>query len=346
MRTAVETLAESSRSQWDHYVTAQPDGTFYHTLAWHDAVRSAFGHRSYYLIARRQDRIAGVLPIFHVRSWIAGDLLVSVPYAVYGGVIGDDEEAAIALLEHAKSLAHRLGARCIDFRSIRATLPGLPVVDRYVTFRKPLPERAEDVLASLPRKARAAARNARQKYRLTVEFDDGHLPLVWQLYARSMRRLGSVNYPYRFFRALVDATPGGHVVSVVRYQGRPAAGLVTFLFRQTVLPYFAGCDERLERYHINNFLYLTLMEWCVERGYREFDFGRSRKDNPGAYDFKRHQGFDPEPLGYQVYVPPGRRAPELTPGKGTLALVQRVYRRLPLVLTKPLGSWLARSIPG
>jgi len=290
--------------------------------------------------------LVGVLPMFAIRSWIAGRLLVSLPYAVYGGAIHEDGDAATALLDEAKALADGLGVRCIDLRSIRATLPGLPVVDRYATFRKALPDRVEDVLPSLPRKARAAARNGRDKHGLTVEFDDGLLPIVWQLYARSMGRLGSPNYPITFFRALVEATPETHVVSVVRYQGQPAAGLVTFLFGDTVLPYFAGCIESLDRYGVNNVLYLSLMEWGVAHGYRRFDFGRSRIENRGPYDFKRHQGFEPEPLGYQLYVPPGQRAPELTPGKGKFALAQRVYRRLPLFVTKRLGAWLARSIPG
>jgi FemAB-related protein (PEP-CTERM system-associated) len=346
MNTTVEMLTDATRDEWQAYVTNSPDATFYHSLAWHDAVTSAFGHEPHYLIARRDGRAVGLLPMCLVRSWIAGRLLVSLPYSVYGGAIHDDDDAATALLAEAKQLAEQLDVRCIDLRSVRATLPGLTVVDRYSTFRKTLPDRAEDVLPSLPRKARAAARGGLNKHGLTVEFDDRLLPAVWQLYARSMRRLGSPNYPYRFFRSLLDNTPDHHVVSVVKYQGRPAAGLVTFLFKDTVLPYFSGCIEMLDRYGTNNVLYLSLMEWGIEHGYRQFDFGRTRKDNQGSYDFKRHQGFEPEPLGYQIYVPPGREAPELVPGKGKFALAQRIYRRLPLFLTKRLGAWLAGSIPG
>ncbi len=346
MSTTIESLAPEDRPHWEAYVRAARDGTFYHTLAWRDAVESAFGHEPHYLIARHEGRIVGVLPLFLVRSWIAGRLLVSVPYAVYGGAIHDDEEAATALLERAKDLADELSARCIDLRSFRAAWPDLPVVDRYVTFRKALPERVEDVLASLPRKARAAARNGRNKHGLTVEFGDHLVETVWDLYARSMKRLASPNYPIAFFRGLMDNTPKEHVVSLVRYQGRPAAGLVTFLYKDIVLPYFSGCEASLDRYGINNVLYLSIMEWGVEHGYREFDFGRTRKENYGPYDFKRHQGFEPEPLEYQVYVPPGRQAPELTPGKGKFALAQRIYGRLPLMVTKRLGAWLARSVPG
>ncbi len=346
MTTTADTTHSDDRQAFEAYVNDAPEATFYHTAAWRDAVHECFGHEPYDLVARRDGRIVGALPLTLVRSWIAGRLLVSVPYAVYGGALVDDDEAAAALLERLKDLAGRLDVRCVDLRSDRATLPELPTVDRYVTFRKRLPDRVEDVLPSLPRKARAAARNGRNKHKLEVDFGDHLLPTVWHLYARSMRRLGSPNYPRRFFDALLARTPGKHLVSLVTHQGEPAAGLVTFLFRDTVLPYFSGCDETRDRFGINNVLYLSLMEWAVENRYPVFDFGRSREANRGAYDFKRHQGFEPRPLEYQIYVPPGKDTPNLTPGSGKFALAQRLYRKLPLWATKRLGGWLARAIPG
>lgn len=346
MTTTADIISPDDRPSLEAYIHDAPDATFYHTAAWRDAVHGCFGHTPYDLVARRDGRIVGALPLTLVRSWIAGRLLVSVPYAVYGGALVDDGEAAAALLERLKGLAQELNVRCVDLRSVHATLPDLPVVDRYVTFRKRLPDRVEDVLPSLPRKARAAARNGLRKHKLQVEFGDHLLPTVWHLYARSMRRLGSPNYPRRFFDALLAGTPDGHLVSLVTHQGKPAAGLVTFLFRDTVLPYFSGCDETLDRLGINNVLYLSLMEWAVANGYPVFDFGRSREANRGAYDFKRHQGFDPKPLAYQMYVPPGKDAPNLTPGAGKFALAQRIYSKLPLWATKRLGGWLARAIPG
>ena len=113
-----------------------------------------------------------------------------------------------------------------------------PVVKRYVTFHKMLPERAEQVMADLPRKARAAARQARERHGLRAEFDDGHLDTVWSLYSRSMRRLGSLNYPSAFFEALVrrcGGKQGGlyepihHQVQLVFYKDEPIAGLVSFI---------------------------------------------------------------------------------------------------------------------
>jgi FemAB-related protein (PEP-CTERM system-associated) len=232
--------------------------------------------------------------------------------------------------------------------------PDLPVVKRYVTFRKELPEDPDRVLAGLPRKARAAARQARDLYGLTARFDDSALDIVWSLYSQSMRRLASPNYPTCFFRSLVQRTQSeatfrekpGHVVQIIEHDGRPIAGTISFIYRDSMMPYFAGYDERFEKHHPNNFMYLALMEKAVQLGCREFDFGRTRIDNTGSYNFKRFQGFEPTPLHYQYYVPKGGRVPDMTPNNPRVRLARRVWPRLPLTVTRPLGAWLSKSIPG
>ncbi|HUW83031.1 MAG TPA: FemAB family XrtA/PEP-CTERM system-associated protein [Phycisphaerae bacterium] len=346
MGISIQQLDETLESAWSTFAQRSGEASFYHSLAWRDAVSAAFGHEAYYLIALRDGQPAGILPSFLIRSSLAGPMLVSVPYAVYGGIAADDREVSERLFEAAKDLAEATGAGYVDLRSRRAALPTLPIIDKYVTFIKELPPTPEQVLGSLPRKARAAARTAREKFALSVEFDDKLLPAVWQLYSRSMRRLASLNYPLKFFKQLVQRSAGMHLVQIVRYRERPVGGLVSFVWRDTVLPYFSGCDERYNFAGVNNYLYLTLMERAAGMGLRKFDFGRTRKDNDGCVRFKCHQGFSPQPLEYQAYVPANGHDPGLSPDRARYRLAGAVWRRLPLAVTRPLGAWLAGSIPG
>lgn len=336
----------AQREAWNAYIVNRSEATLFHSPAWQDALCASFPYRAHYLIADRDGRTVGIFPLFEVRSLLAGTMLVSVPHGIYGGVVCDDSAAADALLQAARQLARGVRARYIDIRSFDARWPGLPTVQRYVTFVKPLPASPEEVLEELPRKARAEVRRARDRFGLAVRFDDEELPTVWELYSRSMRRLGSPNAPQRFFEQLVKATPGGHLVSVVYAGDRAVAGLLSLVYRDTVLPYYSGSDDAAGEMGANNYLYATLMERAVGLGLRRFDFGRSRVDNKGSYEFKRNQGFEPRPLGYQFDVPDGGAAPNLTPSNPRFDLARRVWRKLPLALTRPLGAWLSASIPG
>ncbi len=331
---------------WSRYVEAHAEGTPFHGLAWKRAVERTFGHVSHYLIARRGESVSGVLPLFEVRSVLAGRLLISVPYATYGGILADDSATAEALFERAADMARQCGAATLELRSIRAAVAKADIVKSHVFFRKSLPDRPEDVAGSMPRKARAAARRAAERWDLRAAFDPGEWSTVWRLYARSMRRLGSPNYPMRFFGELVSAFGSAVTIQVVRWSGWPVAGLLTLSHKNVLYPYFAGIDERADIYGLNNYLYAESMRHGVQCGYREYDFGRTRADNIGGMDFKRFCGFEPRDLEYQRYVPPGRVAPDLSAGSPRWATARRVWKLLPLPVTRPLGGWLAKSIPG
>lgn len=342
----VRRAGQQEHALWDAFVAAHCAGSFFHTTAWLESVRAAFGHEIIYLVAGRGGRYAGVMPLACVRSLLGGTMLVSVPYAIYGGVVADDAVAGAALLAAARDEAERAGAGYIDLRSERAAFAELPRIDRYVTFKRRLPDTPQEVLTWLPRKARAAARNARDKFGLTVRFDDEQLPLVWRLYSQSMRRLASLNYPYRFFEQLIARSPSAHLVSVVYDGNRPLAGLVSFIHRTTVLPYFVGATDDAPRFSAFNYIYLTLAERAVELGLRVFDLGRSRIANRGCCDFKRFQGFEPTPLEYQCYTPPGRKPPNLTPSNPKFGLARWVWPKLPAAVTARLGAWLSKHVPG
>lgn len=342
----VERFAPNHAPAWDKYVLAHPEGTLFHTQAWRTAVKSTFGHEDIYLIALSQDRIVGLLPLFLVASRLMGRMLVSVPYGVAGGIIADDDRVAAALLAEARRIADDRGCPIIDLRSERACLPGLPVVDRYFGFHRNLPDREEDVLEWLPRKARAAARNAREKFKLTYTVGDEHLPEVWRLYSISMRRLGSPNYPCSFFQQVVAATPNRHWVSLVHWNGRPVAGLVTLLYRDRVMPYFVGATAAASRCHAANFHYWKTMEAAAAAGFRVFDFGRSRRDNLGSLNFKRFHGFQPQALGYQRFTAPGCTPTDLTPSSAKIRWARAVWTRLPLWFTQVVGARVSHHIPG
>jgi FemAB-related protein (PEP-CTERM system-associated) len=339
-------LAEPARQAWTRYARRDPRGTLFHLPDWSDSVAAAFGHQPRHLLALRGETVVGVLPLFEVRGFLAGKLLVSTPCATFGGILADDDATRAALAAAARDLTDRLGAHALELRCETADLPDFTADLRYVNFTRELPANPEDLETFLPRKARAAARQAREREGLTVEHDSQRLPLVWELYARSMRRLASINYPYRFFRTLADRFGRDAWVTVAWRDKQPVAGLLSFVFRDTVHPYFVGVDERLRCTGAMNLIYQTVMERAVREGLRRFDFGRSRKDNAGSYRFKENQGFVPYTLGYQRYVPAGRTPPDLTPSNPRFSLARRIWPRLPLALTKPLGAWLSKTIPG
>jgi FemAB-related protein (PEP-CTERM system-associated) len=327
-------------------VEQSPAGTLYHHPHWSDAVVTTFGHRARHLAAYRGNRLVGVLPLIEVRSWLAGRLLISVPYGNGGGLLADDADVSAALTRVACEQADALGARVMDLRGAVANAPGLPTQSGYLGFVRELPTDPVQVAPLIPRKARAAARYARERHGVVVRHGVDEPRLVWELYCRSMRRLGSLNYPLAFFHALADALGPDFWVSVAYLGERPLCGVLTLVYRDCALPYVIGVDERVPVDGATNLLYHAVMERAVAHGLRRFDFGRSRADNRGSVSFKKNQGFTPTELGYQRYVPAGRAAPDLKPSNPKLAWARRLWPRLPLPVTRTAGVMLSKALPG
>src|SRR4030095_3077817 len=124
---------------WDAYVTAHGEATGYHRSVWRRVFERALGHETIYLAALRGTRVAGVLPLVAVRSWLFGSALVSLPFLNYGGVLADDEQAAGALVEAARAAASERHLKYVELRHTRRVFPSLPMRDHKVAMTLALP---------------------------------------------------------------------------------------------------------------------------------------------------------------------------------------------------------------
>lgn len=329
--------------EWDAFVRTSEGGSPFHLIAWKKAVRSAFGFRSHYLMARRGHRVEGVLPLFEVRGLLGGRALISVPYAVYGGICATSREAAQALVDAATALGRQRGVSYIELRQRRDLGLGLPTKARYVTFARAISKNEEENALAIPRKQRRMTRQgARHGLRATI--GRHHLDRVYDIYARSLRNLGSPVFPRRLFHAIYETFDKDCEVLAVWHDERIVAGVVTLFFEDQVLPYYGADLREKYLYGVADFMYWQLMCHAAKAGYRVFDFGRSR-EGTGSYEFKRHWGFEPVPLPYQYVMLNGGRLPDVSPSNPRLQLATRVWKRLPLAVTNRLGPLLTRFLP-
>jgi FemAB-related protein (PEP-CTERM system-associated) len=341
----VRELAPGEDARFDNFVRRHPLGTFFHLTGWRKVVQDVFHHEPHYLVAEQGSRWLGVLPLFYVRSPFTGRSLISVPYAVYGGALADDEPTFTELMRAAESLGHQFAASRVELRH-REERPGArPRSELYVTFAKDLPTDPEAVLPAIPKKARAEVRRARDKFGLTCE-ESNDLDAFYRLFVLNKRRLGSPSLPLAWFRGLVDEFGSQVVLHMVREpSGVAIAGVMSFCFGDTVYAYYSG--SRSDRNHtgVNDFIYCRIMEWSAQKGFRRFDFGRSRRDT-GPAAFKRNMGFEPTPLHYEYQLlHPDAAIPAFHPGNPRLRLPQRVWARLPVFLTAKLGGRLSKYLP-
>ena len=342
---SVRTLApadSAEASRWDAYVIGCPSATFFHRSGWQRVIGEVFRHRTHFLYAQRAGRIEGVLPLAHVKSLLFGDALVSLPFAVYGGVAADTAEAATVLEDEAQALANRLGVDHLELRNIAVRHPDWPTQDLYVMFRKEILSDAEANLLAIPRKQRAMVRKG-IKTALRSEIDAAP-DRFFALYADNLHRHGTPALPKRYFEALQRVFGADcEVLTVVDPAGRPLSSVFSFYFRDEVLPYYAGDDLAARDLAANDFKYWELMRRACGRGLRVFDYGRS-KQGTGSYAFKKNWGFEPQPLHYEYRLYRGEAVPQNNPMNPKYRMLIALWRRLPRRAANLIGPHLARSL--
>src|SRR5437899_10827698 len=112
----VNSLLPGDELEWDDFVHRAGSGTFFHLSGWKDVIEGAFGHKTYYLQARRAGIVAGVLPLTHIKSFLFGNSIISNSFCVYGGPLANDSETESALRREAVTLMERVGATSLEFR--------------------------------------------------------------------------------------------------------------------------------------------------------------------------------------------------------------------------------------
>lgn len=340
----VRPYQSSDASAWDEFVRCEPSASFFHLSGWMRVMERTFGYRSCALIAERAGRITGVLPLFEIKNWVLGRCLISTPFAVYGGIAAGNQESYAALLQGVQKLARERHVEYLELRNRGGELPaGFHANSRYATFTCELSGDLESNLKRLPRDTRYMIRKG-QKQGLIVHHGLDRLTDFYQLFTTSLRRLGTPCFPRNLLTNLLAEFPG-QIDLLMLYAGEHAvSGVFTFLFRDTVLPYYAGASPDAPRLAANNLMYWELMEWAIARDYRCFDFGRS-KTGSGPYAFKSQWNMTVSPLNYQVLLVNQKTMPDFSPANPRFEKATHAWSRLPLWLTRKAGPHIVKWFP-
>ena len=354
---AVKEYSDADSGRWDDYVLRTREATFCHLSGWIRVVCNTWGHRSFCLYAERGGEITGVLPLFLVKGGIPGlfygSMLVSSPNAVYGGVLGDDQATYQLLIQRAREIAIE---QKVDYLELRQTAEAdfkdddatSDTVGLYVTFESAIAVDDGDRMRGYPGDVRRMIRIGMAAGLYAVRGGEELLDEFYEVYASSVRNLGTPVFPKRLFLEFLRAFPESCDILAVRQArgggGRPAGAVMSFYFRDCVMPYYAGAYPEFHRAGINNFMYSELMRLSAGRGYTRFDFGRSKKGT-GSYRFKRGWKMNEKQLNYRCFHFGGGKAPEINPLNPKFRVFIEAWKRLPLSLTKLIGPRIVKYLP-
>ena len=336
-------LTPAWQGAWDAFVEDCPDATFFHRAGWKTVIEESFGHACPFLFAHCDGNILGVLPLVHVDSRLFGKSLVSSAFCVYGGVATTRPDVRLLLEAEAERRGEALGVDHVEYRLRSRSDSQRPCKDSlYVTFRRDIDPDLDVNMKRIPRKQRAMVRKGiGNGLKSEIDSDAGRF---YALYSESVRNLGTPVFSKHYAETLMNIFGSDCEALIISDEkGRPVNAVLSFYFRDEVLPYYGGGGQDARRLAANDFMYWEVMRRACERGYRLFDFGRS-KVGTGAHAFKKNWGFPSEPLYYEYRLYGDAEIPDVNPLNPKYQRAIKIWQRLPLPVANRIGPFLAKNL--
>lgn len=335
-------LQQADFARWDQFVLECSAATFFHRAGWKTVIEQAFGHPTHFLLAEANDRIEGILPLAQVKSFLFGNSLVSLPFCVYGGIAANTERAQYALEAAARALAEQLQVDHLEYRLIAQSHDDWAQKDLYVTFRKEIDPDLERNLLAIPRKQRAMVRKGiKADLKSAV---DNNVDRFFGAYSESVHRLGTPVFSKRYFEVLTRVFGNdSEVLTITDKENRLIASVLSFRFRDEILPYYGGGTARAREVAGNDFMYWEVMRRACERGVRVFDYGRSKRGT-GSFDFKKNWGFEPQQLYYKYLLIKGKSIPDHNPLNPKYQMFIKLWQKMPLKVANFIGPHIVKNL--
>jgi FemAB-related protein (PEP-CTERM system-associated) len=339
----IEQLKKSDEKVWDDYVMSHDGALFSHLMGWRDVVTNVYGLEPFYLAAKENGVLTGILPLFFMKHWYFGKKLISMPYAVSGGVCADSEQIESLLIERAITQAKDLNVDYLELRHFRESRGELVARDKYFTFLIELGENPDDVWKNIHRNTtRYIKRGLEQDFEIDMADDD--VSDFYRVYARGQRDLGTPVSGYRWIKQLFDAFPENHRIARVRYQGKTIASVFVREFKDTLYPTVGyALKEYRNLYPFYTLIWKLIEEGC-QRGFKWLDFGRSIKES-GTYQYKIWWGAQPVPLHYQYHFHKTTKMFDTSQSNPIRKRFAKVWKKIPLPVANTMGPLIRKYYP-
>ena len=371
---------KTDQQAWGQYVLNHPLSNLYHLSGWGKIISKTYGHKIYHLIAVQstsqhprfpasQLKVVGILPLVHLKHFLFGNTLVSMPFFDMGGMLADNNEIEKALLTEAIQFGQKLKVDNLELRHIQpiSWLNGLnptnssnpqPITrsPQFATRNWAFQIRSHKVrmLLDLPYSSEKLMKSFKSKLRSQIRkpIKEGLKPRIgglellddfYDVFSTNMRDLGSPVHSKHFMKNVIEAFPDKAKIVIIYKENKPIACSLMVGFKHTLENPWASALREYSSLSPNMLLYWSMIEYACDNGYSLFDFGRSSPDE-GTYKFKKQWGAESETLHWHYISLNGHVLGEEASEKSRFARTIQYWKRLPVSLTKIVGPYIRKYI--
>lgn len=336
-------LNDKWKSDWDKFVHENEFAIAWQSYAWSQVLKKHYQFDFYPLAVYDGAQIRGILPLYRVKTLFSGEALISVPYAVAGGIVADNKEVSRLLLEKAIALAQKYAVRNITLKQYKLKINGeLRTDDHFYNRELALSKDTEALWNNLTAANKQNIQMA-EKYNLVLEYPSSNISGFYRLLLKHHHHIGVPCVSQKWIEDLVDFKL--YSIALLKSNDIIVAGTLVKEFKKTIsFPFTCALDRSEKSMMFACALYWELLRRFAAAGKEIFHSGRIPKT----------EMVDPYRLGwggvkydyYYQYYPGRATQTEYAKKRGRKRdLLESFWKRTPQSITTLFGPHLVKQFP-
>ena len=338
--------------RWDGFVQAHPRASVFHSSAWLKALSQTYNYKPVaYTTSPANQNLENAIVFCHVKSWLTGHRLVSLPFSDHCEPLVDSEKD-VAVLSAALEKEFRSEKwRYVEVRPL-TPLEMLPTLQHpgitYSFHQLDLEPDLNTIFNNFHKSS--TQRKIRRAESEGLRYCEGsNLTLLehfYKLMIMTRRRHKLPPQPRKWFMNLMDCFGDALKIRVTYKGDRPIAAMLTLRHKNTLVYKYGCSDPRFNNLGSMHLLYWKSIQEAKNCGFHFFDLGRTDADQQGLITFKSRWGATRSELTYARYCIPENSVHffDMSGVKWKSKATKLVFAHLPSPVLSIVGQILYRHV--
>ncbi len=353
----IESLSDINKVEWEDFVKQEEGTNFFFTTEWKSTIEAAFSLKPLYYMAKDNNGIFAILPLFIVKSLIFGNRLISLPFSDHGGVyftkVASLEQKKMALglfLAEISRASYKLSLDYIEFRG--QEYPGTIIpntkficLSPYVTFIMDLKNPFNRIYRKFSRSIKRNINFRRNEIRIERCTKKEELSVFYKLYLSEQKSFGSPPLSKVYFEKEWSILKDKNMLEIfIAYHKKRIVGALScFVYKKTIHGEFLISDPHFDNLYPKAKMLYETIRWGLDNGMHAYDFGRTRRGT-GVYYHKKKWGGAEGDINYSFMIFNQKSDIVLDYKQNKFLFSQYVIKILPLFVLKFIGHPIRRNI--
>jgi len=329
----IKIFPKYSSKDWNLFVQGQAQVSFYHHYQWIEVMKGALDYKPKLFVALEDQKLVAVLPTYLKKGIVGGSRLITLPFGE-AGLLGREkakEKVINKLVKMARDRDYSL--EIYSNQELNRMPSGLIQKDVYAYYLLPTTQAYRVVFqVRFHKKTRNMVRKA-EKAGIKVSLGGkSDLKEFYSLYLKTMRKLGSLPYPFQVFVQTWKSFSREIKLLKAEIRGKTIGFLWVFRGYQSLWVWANATEEKYLPLGVNYALYSqTIKLACKNKQIKQINFGGSEPDSPQEF-FKLRWGTKRKP----VFLISNN---SITDSKrGLQERLKPVIKNLPIFLVRIMGE--------